>query len=572
MQPSEIAHIVDGSITPPPHKDPTFTTDSGCVASPLTPIPSPSLIPAKETETKPKSDVNQFPYLDFDSYIEKPIPTLISSEEQKGGLSTVASVRNESTSKPNFSFWQYLKDELTAPDSEPSEGITTERVINFLTIPLAIEKARDNRPDLELLPDCVFLHAIYSIILHFLKLKDESKKRLSLSQQCDLLKGLLVLLVCIFLQRIDASQMYHSIRGQAVIKLYVIFNVLEILDRLCCSFGCDIMDSLFCKSTLGGLIYDGHPIKQMRLLMFFGLAFLYILAHTMIMSYQVVTLNVAINSYSNALLTLLLSNQFIEIKGSVFKKFEKENLFQLSCADIVERFQLALFLTIITVRNLIELSGSPPSPSSILPTSFFPLFPKMTILETLLTPVFIVMASESLVDWLKHAFITKFNQIRPSVYDKFVDVLCRDLIAGKVSGRNVVDRSPDVPRRIGFAPLPLACLMILFVTQTISMIRDWSIDNDMDEDLNHDPIANIASWSYRAWLVYGLLRFSHYRNSRILSREQVSDHCIDDRIAAEKAQRRDLLSDPKDNFAGQSMPNVSLKNIERYMIFKSRIP
>lgn len=55
-------------------------------------------------------------------------------------------------------------------------------------------------------------------------------------------------------------------------------------------------------------------------------------AHTLVLFYQLVTLNVAINSYSNALLTLLLSNQFVEIKGSVFKKFEKENLFQLTCA------------------------------------------------------------------------------------------------------------------------------------------------------------------------------------------------------------------------------------------------
>ena len=44
----------------------------------------------------------------------------------------------------------------------------------------------------------------------------------------DLLKGLLIVLACIALQRIDASRMYHSIRGQAAIKLYVIYNVLEV--------------------------------------------------------------------------------------------------------------------------------------------------------------------------------------------------------------------------------------------------------------------------------------------------------------------------------------------------------
>ena len=43
------------------------------------------------------------------------------------------------------------------------------------------------------------------------------------------------------------------------------------------------------------------------------------------MFYQLISLNVAVNSYDNALLSLLVSNQFVEIKGSVFKKFEKDN-------------------------------------------------------------------------------------------------------------------------------------------------------------------------------------------------------------------------------------------------------
>lgn len=50
---------------------------------------------------------------------------------------------------------------------------------------------------------------------------------------------------------LDPSRIYHSIRGQAVLKLYVVFNVLEICDKLCCSVGVDILDALFSKSTLG---------------------------------------------------------------------------------------------------------------------------------------------------------------------------------------------------------------------------------------------------------------------------------------------------------------------------------
>ena len=45
------------------------------------------------------------------------------------------------------------------------------------------------------------------------------------------------------------------------------------------------------------------------------------------------------------------------------------------------------------------------------------------------------MVSEMLVDWLKHAFITKFNHIRPSVYERYTDVLCRDLASGSAVGR-----------------------------------------------------------------------------------------------------------------------------------------
>jgi hypothetical protein len=106
--------------------------------------------------------------------------------------------------------------------------------------------------------------------------------------------------------------------------------------------------------------------------------------HTLIYFYMLVSLNVAINSYDYTLLSLLISNQFVEIKGctstplpppsltranqvAVFKKFEKENLFQIMCADIVERFQLALMLSVIALRNMIEMAGSE---IAFLPKSF----------------------------------------------------------------------------------------------------------------------------------------------------------------------------------------------------------
>ena len=46
--------------------------------------------------------------------------------------------------------------------------------------------------------------------------------------KADILQGLLIIISCSILMYFDASRMYHSIRGQAAIKLYVIYNVLEV--------------------------------------------------------------------------------------------------------------------------------------------------------------------------------------------------------------------------------------------------------------------------------------------------------------------------------------------------------
>lgn len=176
----------------------------------------------------------------------------------------------------------------------------------------------------------------------------------------------------------------------------------------------------------------------------FFLALIYNVVHATALFYQVITLNVAVNSYSNALLTLLMSNQFVEVKSTVFKKFEKDNIFQLTCADVVERFQLWLMLVIIALRNIVEVGGLsivhaaaegaaefvkesvPVRSNSILPNSF-------TILPSwsgeVLSPFLLVIGSEMVVDWIKHAYISKFNNVKPAVYQRYLDVLAKDYYA-----------------------------------------------------------------------------------------------------------------------------------------------
>lgn len=51
---------------------------------------------------------------------------------------------------------------------------------------------------------------------------------LSSYHKADLLQGAVIVCSCILLMKLDASRMYHYIRGQSAIKLYVIFNALEV--------------------------------------------------------------------------------------------------------------------------------------------------------------------------------------------------------------------------------------------------------------------------------------------------------------------------------------------------------
>jgi hypothetical protein len=55
---------------------------------------------------------------------------------------------------------------------------------------------------------------------------------LQASHKADLLKGFLVILSSILLLNLDPSRMYHNIRAQAAIKLYMIYNVLEVRPSL----------------------------------------------------------------------------------------------------------------------------------------------------------------------------------------------------------------------------------------------------------------------------------------------------------------------------------------------------
>ena len=148
----------------------------------------------------------------------------------------------------------------------------------------------------------------------------------------DLMRGAFMLLSCYVLMQLNMSRVYHYIRGQTLIKLYVLTAMLEIFDKLLCSFGQDAFDALYCITRLG-------PHRS-KILFAFIITAIYTTIHSGLYFMLIANYTVAINSADQALVTVLVLNNFAEIKSFVFKKFDKQNLFQLSCSDITERFQL----------------------------------------------------------------------------------------------------------------------------------------------------------------------------------------------------------------------------------------
>ncbi|KAJ7410565.1 Transmembrane anterior posterior transformation protein 1 like protein [Willisornis vidua] len=336
----------------------------------------------------------------------------------------------EQIAQRDLSLLRFISAELTRgyflEHNEAKYTERRERVYTCMRIPKELEKLMFFGIFLcldaflyvfTLLPLRVVLAMFRFITLPCYGLRD--RRLLQPAQVCDILKGV-ILVICYFMMHyVDYSMMYHLIRGQSVIKLYIIYNMLEVADRLISSFGQDILDALYWTAT--------EPKERKRahigVIPHFFMAVLYVFLHAILIMVQATTLNVAFNSHNKSLLTIMMSNNFVEIKGSVFKKFEKNNLFQMSNSD-----------------------------------HLWVLFPDVCM----------VVASEIAVDIVKHAFITKFNDITADVYSEYRASLAFDLVSSRQKNA-YTDYSDSVSRRMGFIPLPLAVLLIRVVTSSIKV-------------------------------------------------------------------------------------------------------
>ncbi|XP_059447025.1 protein POLLEN DEFECTIVE IN GUIDANCE 1 [Corylus avellana] len=250
--------------------------------------------------------------------------------------------------------------------------------------------------------------------------------------------GCFLIMACgvTLLQRTDISLIYHMIRGQGTIKLYVVYNVLEIFDKLCQNFNGDVLQTLFNSAEgLASCPPESMTFWLWRFIFDLALAMAASIVHSFILLAQAITLSTVIVAHNNALLALLVSNNFSEIKSNVFKRFSKDNIHSLVYFDSVERFHISAFMLFVLAQNILEAEGP--------------------WLESFIFNALMVYVCEMAIDIIKHSFIGKFNDIKPIAYSEFLEDLCKQTLNIQTEGAK---------KNLTFVPLAPACVVIRVLT------------------------------------------------------------------------------------------------------------
>lgn len=227
------------------------------------------------------------------------------------------------------------------------------------------------------------------------------RRALTITEQGDFLRlSLLILNVTLILMIFDVSWMYHYIRGESFLKLYVLFNMLEMFERWCRSVGVDLFDLLLASAR--------HPWYS--LLPKYCATLIYCFVHATMHLIRVILLNVAINTSSNAVFLIIVTNNFAEIKSTVFKRYEEKSLFPIITSDIVERFYLLLDIIFVLAR----LSISQHSGTFTAPDICFWLF--------------LLVVLEIGTDWIKFCLIAKFSEMQTKTFEVYREVLLADIL------------------------------------------------------------------------------------------------------------------------------------------------
>ena len=149
--------------------------------------------------------------------------------------------------------------------------------------------------------------------------------------------------------------------------------------------------------------------------------------HCIIIMFEAITFNVVLNSANSSLLALLVSNNFAELKGTVFKNMNVTRLWTLTIQDIVEHFHISICLIFVLIENMLLTNTTLPS-------------------YQMLMKCLAILGAEVVVDVIKHSFLGKFQNIKPGVYSEYLKDMCEKAVSSSsLNGYRIIKFNPLVP-------------------------------------------------------------------------------------------------------------------------------
>ena len=215
---------------------------------------------------------------------------------------------------------------------------------------------------------------------------------------------------------IDLSWVYHLIRANSLVKVFILFNMLFVFERIIASFTVDLQRS-------------------------WSISYLFCLAiHSLVLLLQLVTLSASLNANDASFIAVITSTNFLEVRESVLKRFSASNLFQISCSDVVERIHM-IWMSVMVILLQIAFDQT----INAQWTSYA------------LMCLFFLVLFEPVIDWTRHFFIVRFNDIDVSVYGSFNYIVRKDFIKAHLDSCHEF----VLLQRLGFCPEPLLAIVFL---------------------------------------------------------------------------------------------------------------
>jgi hypothetical protein len=250
-----------------------------------------------------------------------------------------------------------------------------------------------------------------------------------------LLQAALVLVTSACLSHFTVARLYHDLKEQDFIGLTAISKMLDYCEFTLRQYG---------KHAYSALYSATEPRVIARN---FAVSCVYTILHAATLCLCLVAYEASLTTNYKTFVLIVITNSFIELKISLFKRYDKRGLFETLTSDFINRFQLCMYFSVILLKAA-----------------------ALGRTHQILSGVALYLPVAIGIDWLKHFYISNFNTHSPGLYHELFDIGLRQKLSRSRTLQEHTDWDNVVPNELDwassavltmkFSTLPHVCLII----------------------------------------------------------------------------------------------------------------